>query len=826
MFAERKILTLAALLFAFAPSHAFANPDQFELGPKNAVTILPSNGSQNLQELLDLIASANKDDKLRISTYVFTDDVVGRAIMHALSTAAERGADIHVIIDPSYYNLPDIYMHQLQRSGVKVKEFHPMGGDGMLGRAWKTVTHGPRWMNNRSHDKMAVLQRAKPDGKTEYLAFMGSSNLVDAHFQLDPTMLYEKEPALLRKAIVVLATVRDRVGRYISGGGNDPKVIDRMIDESVAAEAKGNMGFFEEVRLRLKALRLKYNDLGYQYLDVNYILRGESVRELIDYHDAVWESRHVQERTFNEAHYDSTKLGRRNAARAGLPIELDLGSEKVLLQYDPVLLTKLTNTWNGQPIELGGQEIVLTQKHKDILRKLQPVVTIPGKGDLVFSLDQILEINSAPVGKVIKVEGIEIEITRELKAQFQKQRYVFQLPSGSIARITVDDMEKIRKSPLNKTFKIGTYKTEMTDALREQVMSVDPDKLAKDWIKKAFDTIHDAGYVGQSRTRDVFRSRMHHVGRVQTYFDSMVGNVPQGSEQGPLDVFRQARAGDEVAINGRNVQYTADLFRDLEKAAVGDVLEIAGEKVTLTKEILETFAKATPADEIHLLNQYGMLTPEIAAEMTAASRRGVKINLVLNGPRSMWDSFIPVRGYELTFQQLMETGARVVEYPLANKQIHAKIYTLTNPMGEYISQADELRYPANPGSRRVRDLGDGRVRFRDILREEMAVKNYIDLRHSRGFTVTGTSNIDARSLTIMKKSDATWNIVQRIKDWATGLRNSEINLGLESFSLAQEMKLKVQELEAGGLVVTDRAKPRPGVIRSCPRLYKVLGPLI
>jgi phosphatidylserine/phosphatidylglycerophosphate/cardiolipin synthase-like enzyme len=187
-----------------SPSHSEADVYQEE----NLVTILPE-GNKNLQELLTLIYSTQKYDKIRLSTYVLSDDVIGRTIMHALAEAGRRGVEVHMIVDPSHEHMKDRYIHFLESANVKVKEFHPMGGESALGKVFKTITHGIQWMNNRSHDKMLVIERKGPNGLAENVAFMGSSNLVDAHFQLDPTWRFEKEPKIFSRALAVLNVARD-----------------------------------------------------------------------------------------------------------------------------------------------------------------------------------------------------------------------------------------------------------------------------------------------------------------------------------------------------------------------------------------------------------------------------------------------------------------------------------------------------------------------------------------------------------------------------------------------------------------------------------------
>lgn len=833
---NKKILQIffALVLPLAAPMESIgADP---AVSAENTLSILPE-GQKNLQELLDLVNSAKSGDKIRLSTYILTDDAIGRTVMQALAQAGERGADVHVIIDPSNYRLPDRFVHFLENSKVKVKEFHPMGGDTAIGKAWKALTQGVQWMNNRSHDKMLVVERATSNG-VEHVAFMGSSNLVDAHFQLDPTMLFEKNPSLLKKAMVVLQVARDRIGRYLSGGGKDPAVINSLIDEAVAAEAKGNLTFSQEVKARLTSLRNKYHDLGYQYLDVNYLVKGQVAKDLIAYHDSVWADTHAQPRVFNEKIFNpNSPIHLRIKELEGYPVVLDSAGKKVTLNYDRALYDAVNAAPENATIELGAKNILVDAELQKAIARQQLQFEIPTQSQgatgnlkqITASPDQIRAFLTAKEGEIFRLDGIQIPVREDLKAAARGARLSVRIPSGALVDLSFADLELIKNTPLGQKVSVGGKFLVVDAEIKKQVLLADPDALTKSWVEKGSESLKAVGYIESIEKKNSRPFSRYEVGKIDLYVDKMTGNVPQGSEQGPLDAFRRAKGGDTVKVQGQDVLYTADLFNDLEKSGLGDTVEIGGKPVVLTQDIMEKFAAATPADEMHLLNQYGQLTPEVRDEMIAASKRGVKINFVVNGEQSMWDGKLPVRGYELTFDDLVSTGARVIEYPSDNKQIHAKIFTVTNGMGRYVPTDIEKRYPANPKNpgflKANESAQDGKMMFKDFLKQKLA-NEPLNPRHVAGFTVTGTSNIDARSMSKTIDDVPATGIMGRIKAWSRRLRNTELNLGIDSAGFAEEMKGKIYQAGAGGRVVADRGKRTNRSVKTCPKAYSLLAPLI
>lgn len=292
------------------------------------------------------------------------------------------------------------------------------------------------------------------------------------------------------------------------------------------------------------------------------------------------------------------------------------------------------------------------------------------------------------------------------------------------------------------------------------------------WIEKGRAQLMDIGIYDIADGFDPLRNALP-VKDMKFYHDTMKGNVPQGSEQALIDGLKNARSGDlvEVFIDGKptRVLYTADLHKALEKTKAGGTVQIGGKSVTLTEEMIAAFAKAIPADEIHMMSQYGILTPNLEKAFKDATSRGVSVKLLINGPLSMWDGQLPLRGYEKTYNKLAATGIQVMEY-VGPEQLHAKVMTVSNPK----------------------------------------------LGFENAYTVTGSSNMDPRSLTE--------RFASKVKSASTlgadKLRNSEINWTIHSPEFTHYM---TQEL--GVPMSTAKTVIKGGqkfVDRPCPALYRGL----
>jgi cardiolipin synthase A/B len=123
---------------------------------------LLENGAQYFPSLIDAINHATQ--RVWIETYIFADDLTGRAVAEALIAAVARGVEIRVLIDGfgSHDHIGSL-ASMLERGGVKLAVFRPETS------RWRFRTSRLR----RMHRKLAVI-----DAQT---AFVGGINLIDDH---------------------------------------------------------------------------------------------------------------------------------------------------------------------------------------------------------------------------------------------------------------------------------------------------------------------------------------------------------------------------------------------------------------------------------------------------------------------------------------------------------------------------------------------------------------------------------------------------------------------------------------------------------------------
>ncbi len=124
--------------------------------PGNRVTLL-ENGEGYYPRVFECIAAAEKE--VLLETFILFDDKVGRQLHEALLKAAQRGAEVHVLVDGwGSPDLPASFTKPLLDAGVKLRAFEPV--QRLLGARVNLL--------RRMHHKIVVV-----DGK---VAFVGGIN--------------------------------------------------------------------------------------------------------------------------------------------------------------------------------------------------------------------------------------------------------------------------------------------------------------------------------------------------------------------------------------------------------------------------------------------------------------------------------------------------------------------------------------------------------------------------------------------------------------------------------------------------------------------------
>ena len=127
--------------------------------PDNRIDLLET-GSEYFPALIEAIEAAQAE--VRIETYIFADDAIGRLVSAALARAARRGVAVHVLVD-----------------GFGSRGFMAALGRHLVADGVQVLIYGPdvspltlrRHRLRRLHRKLAMI-----DGR---VGFVGGINLID-----------------------------------------------------------------------------------------------------------------------------------------------------------------------------------------------------------------------------------------------------------------------------------------------------------------------------------------------------------------------------------------------------------------------------------------------------------------------------------------------------------------------------------------------------------------------------------------------------------------------------------------------------------------------
>ncbi len=118
------------------------------------------NGREYFPRLLAAINSAQHS--IYLETYIFADDEVGKQVKDALTSAAARDVDVHVLLDGfGAANFPAVWLEEMRMLGVKALWFRPE----------LTRYSMFRQRMRRLHRKLVMVD--------ERIAFVGGINIID-----------------------------------------------------------------------------------------------------------------------------------------------------------------------------------------------------------------------------------------------------------------------------------------------------------------------------------------------------------------------------------------------------------------------------------------------------------------------------------------------------------------------------------------------------------------------------------------------------------------------------------------------------------------------
>ncbi|MFW9612106.1 MAG: cardiolipin synthase ClsB [Fluviibacter sp.] len=129
----------------------------------NRIALL-CNGAEYFPALLNAINCAH--ESVRLETYIYANDAVGKACTEALCRAAARGVDVRLVVDGfGARNLDQHHRPQLEAAGVQIGIFRPEH------QLLRHVIGFKRTRLRRMHRKVALI-----DGRR---AFVGGINIID-----------------------------------------------------------------------------------------------------------------------------------------------------------------------------------------------------------------------------------------------------------------------------------------------------------------------------------------------------------------------------------------------------------------------------------------------------------------------------------------------------------------------------------------------------------------------------------------------------------------------------------------------------------------------
>ncbi|MFF2480860.1 cardiolipin synthase [Paenibacillus sp. NPDC058071] len=146
-------------------------------------TVVLTNGKAYFGALLQAIDEA--EHHIHFDYYTFRDDDIGGKITARLADKVAAGVEVRVLFDRvGSIGLRRRAVRKLKEKGIQAYSFLPPG-----------ATFGRRWLNNRNHSKIAVI-----DGRT---AFVGGMNIGDEYLGKDRRLGFWRDTQLKLKGDAV-----------------------------------------------------------------------------------------------------------------------------------------------------------------------------------------------------------------------------------------------------------------------------------------------------------------------------------------------------------------------------------------------------------------------------------------------------------------------------------------------------------------------------------------------------------------------------------------------------------------------------------------------
>ena len=186
---------------------AYHDPEPFEMTAQGLDLRFVPAGPDRLDTLVGLIDGANT--RVRLCFYIFADDASGIRVRDALTRAAKRGVDVHLIIDGFGAEASKEFFRSLTDAGGSFHEF------------------SAKWSRRyliRNHQKIVLV-----DGKT---AMIGGFNVQDAYFDTPDCNGWHDLGVVVRgEAVDMLAKWYDELNDWVCRPNAQFRAIRRKVRE-------------------------------------------------------------------------------------------------------------------------------------------------------------------------------------------------------------------------------------------------------------------------------------------------------------------------------------------------------------------------------------------------------------------------------------------------------------------------------------------------------------------------------------------------------------------------------------------------------------------
>ncbi|MCA8944204.1 MAG: phospholipase D family protein [Planctomycetes bacterium] len=183
---------------------------------------------------------------ISIQTFIWSDDPVGRLVMHELVEAARRGVSVRVLADSMFSSASAERVAVVATADprLEVRCYNPTANsvDPSLFQTIREFAVGPVRINQRMHDKVLVVD--------ERIAVVGGRNYADEYFDEDPVMNF------VDRDIAIEGPVVARIASSFEAFWSSPVAVplSSLSDVHASIESSGDVAWPDPAELGIAEL--------------------------------------------------------------------------------------------------------------------------------------------------------------------------------------------------------------------------------------------------------------------------------------------------------------------------------------------------------------------------------------------------------------------------------------------------------------------------------------------------------------------------------------------------------------------------------------------